>query len=99
MLTRFAYSATRACATSLARGSSRASSAAFNHLQWNNQPQKRMMGTLDESIEASEAYKKSCYLQIDFTIDEDSFVYEAVQKFSAYNVGCLVTVDGDGEYL
>ena len=33
---------------------------------------------------------------IDYTINENDTVYEAVQKFAAYNVGCLVTVDADG---
>lgn len=58
--------------------------------------QKRTMGTLEESIEASQAYKKSCYMAINFTIDEERTVYEAVQRFSAYNIGCLVTTDSTG---
>jgi len=33
---------------------------------------------------------------IDYTINENDTVYEAVQKFAAYNVGCLVTVDAEG---
>ena len=35
---------------------------------------------------------------IDYTINENDTVYEAVQKFAAYNVGCLVTVDAEGKY-
>lgn len=36
-------------------------------------------------------------MAIDFTIPEDCTVYEAVQKFSAYNIGCLVTVNATGD--
>merc|ERR1712127_326771 len=30
-------------------------------------------------------------------IDENATVYEAVQKFSGFNIGCLVTVDSKGD--
>lgn len=56
-----------------------------------------MMGSLDESVEASSAWKNSCYMAIDFTIDEEATVYDAVQRFSAFNIGCLVTVDKNGD--
>ena len=46
---------------------------------------------------AADAYKKSCYFDMDFTIPEDATVFEAVQKFSAYDVGALVTVDKSGK--
>jgi len=51
---------------------------------------------ISDSTEASTAWKKSCYHEIDFTISEDSTVYEAVQKFSAFDIGALVTVDDKG---
>ena len=53
--------------------------------------------TVKEGLTATDAWNKSCYSDIDYTINENLPVYEAVQKFAAYNVGCLVTVDGDGE--
>ena len=34
---------------------------------------------------------------MDYTINENLSVYEAVQKFAAYNVGCLVTTNDEGE--
>ena len=86
MLTRLVHSATRTATR-----------------KWNfsalspSMTQFRSMGTLEESVEASQAYKNSCYLQIDFTINEEDTVYEAVQRFSAYNVGCLVTTDSKGK--
>ena len=55
--------------------------------------------TVKEGLTATDAWNKSCYSDIDYTINENLPVYEAVQKFAAYNVGCLVTVDGDGEEM
>lgn len=55
------------------------------------------MVTVKEGLTATDAWNKSCYSGIDYTISEDLPVYDAVQKFAAYNIGCLVTVDGDGK--
>lgn len=44
----------------------------------------------------ADALKFSGYSEIDFTIKEDQPVYEAVQKFAGFNIGCLVTVDAAG---
>jgi len=57
------------------------------------------MGTLEESPSAKSAWEKSCYFEMDFTIPEESTVYEAVQKFAAYDVGCLVTTNPHGKCL
>lgn len=58
------------------------------------------MGTrfysLEDSPSAKSAWEKSCYFEMDFTIPEDASVFEAVQKFAAYDVGCLVTTDSSG---
>jgi predicted transcriptional regulator len=53
--------------------------------------------TVKEGLTATDAWSKSCYSDIDYTINENLPVYEAVQKFAAYNVGCLVTTDDNGE--
>jgi signal-transduction protein with cAMP-binding, CBS, and nucleotidyltransferase domain len=45
---------------------------------------------------ADDALKYSGYSSIDFTIPEDAKVYDAVQKFAAFNIGCLVTTDKAG---
>lgn len=47
--------------------------------------------------DASYAWNKSCYSGIDYAIDDESTVFEAVNKLAAYNVGCLVTTDADGK--
>ena len=53
-----------------------------------------MTTTIDDALlTADDAFKKSGYIAIDYTINEDAFVYDAVQKFAAFNIGCLVTVN------
>merc|ERR1712115_660177 len=52
---------------------------------------------VEDSVDATQAYKKSCYFEIDFTIPEDVSVYEAVQKFAAFDIGALVVVDSKGD--
>lgn len=59
----------------------------------------RFVGTLEEIPSAKTAWEKSCYFEMDFTIPEESYVFEAIQKFAAYDIGCLVTTDEDGEFI
>lgn len=59
-------------------------------------PSVRCFG--DKGMTAYDALSRSGYNSIDYTIKEDATVYDAVHKFAAFNIGCLVTVDG-GEYL
>lgn len=47
---------------------------------------------------ARDAWDKSCYREINFKILDTATVYEAVQQFSAYNIGALVTVDEAGKH-
>ncbi len=56
------------------------------------------MTTVSEALTAEDARKVSGYVQIDYTISEEVPVYEAVQKFAAFNIGCLVTLDTSGTY-
>lgn len=42
---------------------------------------------------ALSVFNKSCYQKIDFKINEDKFVREAINKFTAFNVGCLAVTD------
>lgn len=44
-----------------------------------------------------DAWNKSCYHEMDFTINENSTVFDAVEKFAAFDVGALVTVDDEGK--
>lgn len=45
---------------------------------------------------AAEAAALSGYSEIDYTISEEATVLDAVQKFAAYNIGCLVATDKQG---
>ena len=40
-------------------------------------------------IAASNVFEKSCYYKIDFKINENEPVKEAIKRFSAFNIGCL----------
>jgi predicted transcriptional regulator len=47
---------------------------------------------------AADAAALSGYSEIDYLINEDATVLDAVQKFAAYNIGCLVSTDAAGMY-
>jgi hypothetical protein len=57
----------------------------------------RSMTTVGEASTVNDALKFSGYSTIDFTISDDAPVYDAVQKFAAFNIGCLVTTDAKGK--
>ena len=44
---------------------------------------------------AMSVFKKSCYNKLDFKINEDKPLSEAVARFKVFNVGCLAVVDKD----
>lgn len=84
------------CASALSRAAGTSSSRTIS------QPvacvTRRSMGSkLGEAQTATHAWKKSCYNGIDYTIGDDCTVLEAIQKLAAYDVGCLVTTDANGE--
>lgn len=54
-------------------------------------------GTAEKKGSIISAWEKSCYHEMDYTISEDASVYEAVEKFSGYDVGALITTDGEGK--
>ena len=45
------------------------------------------------TVSALKVFENSCYHKIDFKINEESNVKEAVMRFSAFNIGCLVVTD------
>lgn len=51
------------------------------------------LSTLASSSSAMNVYKKSCYFKIDFRINEEKPVSDAVMRFSAFNIGCLAVTD------
>jgi len=45
---------------------------------------------------AQDCFQRSSFLHGDFQIGEDDTVQKAVEKFTAFDVGCLVTMDDKG---
>jgi hypothetical protein len=46
-----------------------------------------------KNLSAFKLFKQSCYHKIDFKINEESNVQEAVIRFNAFNIGCLAVTD------
>lgn len=90
MISRVAFSAARQCA--------RAANTSNVMVRPSVSPlMTRSFGSsVEQTVTATDAFKKSCYLEINFAINEDSTVYEAVQQFAAFDIGALVTTDGAG---
>mmetsp|Transcript_9813 Transcript_9813/g.12431 ORF Transcript_9813/g.12431 Transcript_9813/m.12431 type:complete len:190 (-) Transcript_9813:1119-1688(-) len=59
--------------------------------------QAAWFGTAEKQGSVMNAWEKSCYHEMDYTISEDASVYNAVEKFSGYDVGALVAVDSEGK--
>lgn len=57
-----------------------------------------MSTTIQDLATADDAWKKSCFSGMDFCINDNASVYDAVQKLAGFNIGCLVTVDDDGAF-
>lgn len=50
-------------------------------------------------ITALDIYKKSCYYSIDYKINEESDVKEAVNRFTAFDVSCLAVTNNKGDVV
>jgi len=59
----------------------------------------RKFSAIVTPVSAMEVFKKSCYHKIDFKINEDSPVQEAVNRFTAFNIGCLAVTDGNNKVV
>lgn len=57
------------------------------------QSTRRCISTNAGTISAMNVFENSCYHKIDFKINEDSSVKEAVIRFSAFNIGCLAVTN------
>lgn len=58
----------------------------------------RAFSTVGTAFTAGDAAELSGYQKIDFCIDEDATVLDAVRTFVAHNIGCLVTKNSNGRY-
>lgn len=59
----------------------------------------RKMSSTTMPVSAMDVFKKSCYHKIDFKISEDSPVQEAVNRFTAFNIGCLAVTDSNDKVI
>lgn len=64
-----------------------------------SRPFIRNMSSIATPISAIDVFKKSCYHKIDFKISEDSSVQEAVNRFTAFNIGCLAVTDKNNKVV
>jgi len=44
-------------------------------------------------------FNKSCYHKIDFKINEESYVKDAVDRFALFNIGCLAVVNNNNKII
>ena len=69
----------------------------FNGLK---QVQTKKFSSIDLlPVSALDIYKKSCYYNIDYKINEESDVKEAVTRFTAFNVSCLAVTNNKGQVV
>jgi signal-transduction protein with cAMP-binding, CBS, and nucleotidyltransferase domain len=59
----------------------------------------RKFSSITTPVSAINVFKKSCYHKIDFKINEDSSVQEAVNRFTAFNIGCLAVTDNSNKVV
>ena len=64
-----------------------------------NRPYKEVPSYIGERPTAQSAWEKSCYFKIDFKVNENCLVYEAVQRFAAYNIGALAVTNDEGKVV
>ena len=50
-------------------------------------------------ISAINVFQNSCYHKIDFKINENSNVKDAVNRFTAFNIGCLAVTDNQNKVV
>jgi predicted transcriptional regulator len=59
----------------------------------------RKFSSIVTPVSAVDVFKKSCYHKIDFKINEESSVQEAVNRFTAFNIGCLAVTDSSNKVV
>jgi predicted transcriptional regulator len=62
---------------------------------------RRGLSTVNSIIKTSavSVFEKSCYHKIDFKISEDASVKDAVNRFTAFNIGCLAVTDKNNKVV
>jgi predicted transcriptional regulator len=59
----------------------------------------RQFSTASTGVSAIKVFQNSCYHKIDFKINEESSVKEAITRFTAFNIGCLAVTDSKNKVV
>jgi len=59
----------------------------------------RHFSTSQIPVSAMRVFENSCYHKIDFKINEESSVKEAITRFTAFNIGCLAVTDSNNKVV
>ena len=62
---------------------------------------RRTFSTIPQPVAANalRLFKKSCYFNLDFKINEEKVAREAVARFTAFNVGCLAVTNSNNKVV
>jgi predicted transcriptional regulator len=62
---------------------------------------RRGFSSINSIIKSSamSVFERSCYHKIDFKISEDACVKDAVNRFTAFNIGCLAVTDKNNKVV
>jgi len=62
---------------------------------------RRSFSSVNHMIKTSAAsvFEKSCYHKVDFKINEESSVREAINRFTAFKVGCLAVTNKENKVV
>jgi predicted transcriptional regulator len=60
---------------------------------------RRTLLSATRQVSALNVFENSCYRKVDFKINEDSNVKDAVVRFAAFNIGCLAVTDKNGKVI
>jgi predicted transcriptional regulator len=60
---------------------------------------RRTLLSATRQVSALNFFENSCYRKVDFKINEDSNVKDAVVRFAAFNIGCLAVTDKNNKVI
>jgi len=60
---------------------------------------RRTFLSATRQVSALNVFENSCYRKVDFKINEDSNVKDAVVRFAAFNIGCLAVTDKNDKVI
>ena len=64
-----------------------------------NSFQRTLSSSSNTPISALDVFTNSCYHRIDFKINENNTVQDAVNRFSTFNIGCLAVTNDENKLV